>query len=201
MTTSKGPKDRQPCVHRCHQARLLSAATLLAALLLALPAQTQPLPAEQFIAATHSLDSTTLRALSDTVDAAPLALARELRTGLGGHKAWQRYAAAMLDNGQAEALGRQWAALFVEPRILAKGEEKDGSFWYPVARDAGFLTGGIAAALNDRQQQLPAFALGAQRHAPAAQQSLFEWLAQAAKGLPRPARTAFNQAMRAAAVL
>lgn len=141
------------------------------------------------------LDTLALSVETDLPDAA-----NHLQTSLGGRKALQRYASAMLTYGQAERLGRQWAALIADTNRLGKAENKDGSVWYPHAIDAGFFAGGIAAALSQSPQAILTFSSGADLTPPASGQSIEEWFAQALPPVSKPARSAFDQALRAGSV-
>lgn len=156
--------------------------------------------AESFITAAARIDATSLPALAVAVDADPAGVANQLQSGLGGRRALQAYAAAMLENGQADRLGRQWAALTADPAALSAAEQKDGGVWHPGAEDAGFFTGGIAAALSQNPKALPDFAQGAGVAPPAPGQDVSEWLLARIDALPRPARAAFDQALHAGAV-
>lgn len=155
---------------------------------------------ESFIAAAARIDADALPALAAAVDADPSGVANQLQSGLGGRRALQAYAAAMLEDGQATHLGRQWAALTADVPALSASEQKDGGVWHPRAEDAGFFTGGIAAALSQNPKALPDFAQGAGVAPPAPGQDVSEWLSARIDALPRPARTAFDQALHAGAV-
>ncbi|HCQ53509.1 MAG: hypothetical protein HYU61_08270 [Brevundimonas diminuta] len=156
--------------------------------------------AESFIAAAASIDATSLPALAAAVDADPSGVANQLQSGLGGRRALQAYAAAMLENGEGGRLGRQWATLTADVPALSASEQKDGGVWHPRAEDAGFFTGGIAAALSQNPKALPDFAQGAGVAPPAPGQDVAEWLSARVDALPRPARAAFDQALHAGAV-
>ena len=155
---------------------------------------------EGFIAAAARIDAESLSALAAAVDADPAGVANQLQSGLGGRRALQAYAAAMLENGEAAHLGRQWAALTADVPALSASEQKDGGVWHPRAEDAGFFTGGVAAALSQNPKALPDFAQGAGVAPPAPGEDIAEWLSQRVRALPRPARDAFDQALRAGAV-
>lgn len=155
---------------------------------------------EGFIAAAARIDAESLSALAAAVDADPAGVANQLQSGLGGRRALQAYAAAMLDNGEAARLGRQWATLTADVPALSASEQKDGGVWRPRAEEAGFFTGGVAAALSQNPKALPDFAQGAGVAPPAPGQDVAEWLSQRVRALPRPARDAFDQALRAGAV-
>nr|WP_313430084.1 hypothetical protein [Brevundimonas diminuta] len=155
---------------------------------------------ESFIAAAARIDAESLAALAAAVDADPADVANQLQSGLGGRRALQAYAAAMLENGEAAHLGRQWAALTADVPALSAYEQKDGGVWRPRAEDAGFFTGGVAAALSQNPKALPDFAQGAGVAPPAPGEDIAEWLSQRVRALPRPARDAFDQALRAGAV-
>lgn len=155
---------------------------------------------EGFIAAAARIDAESLPALAAAVDADPSGVANQLQSSLGGRRALQAYAAAMLDNGEGERLGRQWAALTADVPALSASEQKDGGVWRPRAEDAGFFTGGIVAALSQNPKALPDFAQGAGVAPPAPGQDVAEWLSQRVRALPRPARAAFEQALHAGAV-
>ncbi|MBD3818803.1 MAG: hypothetical protein IE912_07875 [Brevundimonas diminuta] len=155
---------------------------------------------ESFIAAAARIDAESLSALATAVDADPAGVANQLQSGLGGRRALQAYAAAMLENGEAAHLGRQWAALTADVPALSASEQKDGGVWRPRAEEAGFFTGGVAAALSQNPKALPDFAQGAGVAPPAPGEDVAEWLSQRVRALPRPARDAFDQALRAGAV-
>jgi hypothetical protein len=159
-----------------------------------------PIAPETFTAAATQIDAAKLSALALAVEADPRGVANRLQGDVGGRGALQRYAAAMLQQGQAQRLGRQWAVLVADKAVLAAPETKDGSVWFPRAKDAGFFTGGIAAALSRHSGAVSAFARGAGLPEPAKVQSIPEWLSQPAALLPRPARSAFDRAQRAGAV-
>lgn len=156
--------------------------------------------AESFIAAAARIDATSLPALAAAVDADPSGVANQLQSSLGGRRALQAYAAAMLENGEGERLGRQWAALTADVPALSASEQKDGGVWHPRAEDAGFFTGGIAAALSHNPRTLPDFAQGAGVAPPAPGQDVSGWLSARIDAMPRPARAAFDQALHAGAV-
>lgn len=156
--------------------------------------------AESFITTAARIDATSLPALAVAVDADPAGVANQLQSGLGGRRALQAYAAAMLEDGQAAHLGRQWAALTADVPALSAAEQKDGGVWHPRAEDAGFFTGGIAAALSQNPKALPDFSQGAGVAPPAPGQDVSEWLSARIDALPRPARAAFDQALHAGAV-
>lgn len=155
---------------------------------------------ESFITAAARIDATSLPALAVAVDADPAGVANQLQSSLGGRRALQAYAAAMLEDGQAAHLARQWAALTADVPALSAAEQKDGGVWHPRAEDAGFFTGGIAAALSQNPKALPDFAQGAGVAPPAPGQDVSEWLSARIDALPRPARAAFDQALHAGAV-
>lgn len=155
---------------------------------------------ESFIAAAARIDAESLSALAAAVDADPAGVANQLQSGLGGRRALQAYAAAMLENGEAAHLGRQWAALTADVPALSASEQKDGGVWRPRAEEAGFFTGGVAAALSQNPKALPDFAQGAGVAPPTPGEDIAEWLSQRVRALPRPARDAFDQALRAGAV-
>ncbi len=155
---------------------------------------------EGFIAAAARIDAESLAALAAAVDADPADVANQLQSGLGGRRALQAYAAAMLENGEAARLGRQWATLTADVPALSASEQKDGGVWGPRAEDAGFFTGGVAAALSQNPKAVPDFAQGAGVAPPAPGQDVAEWLSARVDALPRPARAAFDQALHAGAV-
>ncbi len=155
---------------------------------------------ESFIAAAARIDAESLSALAAAVDADPAGVANQLQSGLGGRRALQAYAAAMLENGEAARLGRQWATLTADVPALSASEQKDGGVWRPRAEDAGFFTGGVAAALSQNPKALPDFAQGAGVAPPAPGQDVAEWLSARVDALPRSARAAFDQALHAGAV-
>lgn len=155
---------------------------------------------ESFIVAAARIDADSLSTLAAAVDADPAGVANQLQSGLGGRRALQAYAAAMLENGEGERLGRQWAALTADVPALSASEQKDGGVWHPRAEDAGFFTGGVAAALSHNPKALPDFAQGAGVAPPAPGQDVAEWLSARVDALPRPARAAFDQALHAGAV-
>lgn len=155
---------------------------------------------EGFIAAAARIDAESLPPLAAAVDADPAGVANQLQSGLGGRRALQAYAAAMLENGEGGRLGRQWATLTADVPALSASEQKDGGVWRPRAEDAGFFTGGIAAALSQNSKALSDFAQGAGVAPPAPGQDVVEWLSQPVRALPRPARAAFDQALHAGAV-
>lgn len=159
-----------------------------------------PIAPESFIAAAAQIDAAKLSALALAVEADPRGVANRLQGDVGGRRALQRYAAAMLQQGQAQRLGRQWAVLVADKAVLAAPENKDGGVWFPRAKDAGFFTGGVAAALTLRPDDVQAFARGAGLPEPTKVQDIPEWLSQPGALLPRPARSAFDQARRAGAV-
>lgn len=158
-----------------------------------------PVSPDGFIAAAAEIDAGGLEALAATADQDPAAVADRLEGDIGGRTALRRYAAAMLDAGQAERLGRQWARLVQDRDALATAERQDGGVWHPHAEDAGFFTGGVAMVLDRNPKAVTDFAKGAALPPPAAGQDASDWLAQTARDLPRPARAAFDQAFRAAA--
>src|SRR5690606_4241284 len=143
---------------------------------------------ESFIAAAARIDATSLPALAAAMDADPLGVANQLQSSLGGRRALQAYAAATLANGDAAHLGQQRATLTADVPALSASEQKDGGARRPRAEDAGFFTGGIAAALPHRPRALPDFAQGAGVPRPAPAQDASEWLSARMDGMPRPAR-------------
>ncbi len=156
---------------------------------------------DSFIGATTDIDAVKLEKLAVAVEANLPETANHLQSNLGGRKALQQYASAMLAHGQAERLGRQWAELIANSAMLDKAEKKDGSVWFPHAKDAGFFAGGIAAALSQHPPQATGnFSTGAGLTAPVAGQDIAEWFSQSVSALSRPARAAFDQSLRAAAV-
>ncbi|MBX8782640.1 hypothetical protein HBA94_02560 [Ochrobactrum sp. GRS2] len=155
---------------------------------------------DSFIGATTDIDAAKLEKLAVAVEANLPETANHLQSNIGGRKALQQYASAMLSHGQAERLGKQWAGLIANSAMLDKAEKKDGSVWFPHAKDAGFFAGGIAAALSQHPQATGNFSTGAGLTAPIAGQDIAEWFSQSVSALSRPARAAFDQSLRAAAV-
>jgi len=95
-----------------------------------------------------------LEELAELVDTRPMAVADTLERDTGGHRAIVRYAAAMLDTGQADRLATQTVLVLRAGNpnarihdILGRPEEKDGGTWFPRAEEAGYFLGGIAAAV------------------------------------------------------
>ncbi len=158
----------------------------------------QPVSTEGFIAATTDIQPANLPALIAAFDGDPVGVADRLERDIGGRSALTRYATAMIQHGQAESLGRQLARIQNQGEPLAQPQDQDGAVWYPRAEDAGFVTGGIGAVLATHKDALPAFAKGAGRSPPAADADLQAWLSEPATTLPRPARSAFDDAFRAA---
>lgn len=153
-----------------------------------------------FIEAAGEIDAAKLDALALMVETDPRGVANELQSSLGGRKALQRYASAMLAHNQASRLGRQWASLLADRAELARSENKDGGIWFPQAEDAGFFTGGVAVALKRYPGAIPSFSAGAGMDEPAPDQEVQEWLMRATTLLPRGARSSFIQALQAGAV-
>lgn len=181
---------------------VLSRPVVLVAFLLAMPgpATAGGIGPETFIAATADIEARGIEPLAQAMDADPGGIAAMLESGMGGRKALQRYAAAMLQAGEEERLGAQWAAVAGDAKALAKTENRDGGVWYPRAEDAGFFSGGVLAALEQRPAAVPAFSAGAAIAAPAPGQDLAEWLGRQVALPGGPARSALERAMRAAAV-
>lgn len=152
-----------------------------------------------FIGASSQLDAANLEALAETVEADPFAVADELEAGLGGPQALQRYAHALIASGQAKRLGAQWAKLVADPEGLAQGREQDGSIWYPLAEDVGFVTGGLATVLQQDPAHVAAFAQGTGLPDHVRGQDVLEWMTIAVQDLSGPVRQAFDQAARAGA--
>lgn len=163
------------------------------------PSPSTPVSTDDFIGATADLDRSHLPPLIAAFDADPVGVVDRLERDIGGKSALYRYATAMIEQGQAEHLGRQLAMIQNQGEALAQPEDKDGSTWYPHAEDAGFLTGGVGAALASRPDALADFARGAGRPAPTPGEDLQVWLSTPVAALPRPARAAFDNALRAAA--
>lgn len=159
-----------------------------------------PVEPDGFIAAVDDIDAGRLEALATAADRDVGAVADRLEGDTGGRLALRRYAAAMVDAGQSERLGRQWLTLTRDRDALAKAEHQDGGVWHPRAEDAGFFTGGVAVVLTRNPEAAAAFAKGAALSPPDTGQDASDWLLQTARDLPRPARTAFDQTFRAAAV-
>lgn len=153
-----------------------------------------------FIAAVDDIDAGRLEALATAADRDVIVVADHLEGDTGGRLALRRYAAAMVDAGQSERLGRQWLTLTRDRDAVAKAEQQDGGVWHPRAEKAGFFTGGIAVVLTRNPKAATDFAKGAALSPPDAGQDASAWLLQTARDLPRPARSAFDQAFRAAAV-
>ena len=153
---------------------------------------------DTFIAATAEIDEDRLAALANAFDADPVGVVDRLERDAGGRSALRRYLAAMLNHDDAARLGRQSAMVLSDAESLARPETQDGGVWYPRAEDAGFFTGGVAAALASKPAQIGDFARGAGRPAPSVE-DLETWLSAPVSGLPRPARAAFDDAFRAAA--
>lgn len=163
------------------------------------PAASAPIATAGFIDATADIDRSNLTSLAAAFDADPVGVVDRLERDVGGRSALRRYAAAMIEQDQAERLGRQLAVVLSQDEVLARPEDQDGGVWYPHAEDAGFFTGGIGAVLTSHPDALVAFARGAGRPAPGAGEDLQTWLSAPVAGLPRPARAAFDSALRAAA--
>lgn len=163
------------------------------------PTTADPVATPDFIGATTDIDRSSLTALAAAFDADPVGVVDRLERDVGGRSALRRYAAAMVEQGQAEHLGRQLALVQNQKDALARPENQDGGVWYPRAEDAGFFTGGIGAVLTAHPDALAAFAQGSGRAAPAAGEDLQAWLSAPVADLPRPARAAFDSALRAAA--
>lgn len=199
LTARSQPDEKGRLLPALQRLALFAALTLPAAFQ-GFQAVAAPIAPETFIAAATEIDATKLSTLALAVEADPRGVANRLQGDVGGRGALQRYASAMLQQGQAERLGRQWAGLFADNAALAAAESKDGGVWYPRAEDAGFFTGGIIAALSRHYDAVPAFARGAGLPEPTKVQDLTEWLSQSVAPLPRPARSAFDRARRAGAV-
>lgn len=162
-------------------------------------AQPVTITSDGFIAATGDIDPARLAALAKAFEADPAGIVDRLERDSGGRAALRRYAAAMLEQGQAARLGRQTALALSDVASLAEPERQDGGVWYPRAEDAGFFLGGVGAALAARPTDIDDFARGVGRPAPASSDDLEAWLAAPASTVPRPARAAFDNAFRAAA--
>ena len=96
-----------------------------------------------------------LEELAVLVDTQPMAVANTLERDSGGRGAILRYAAAMLDTGQADRLATQTVLVLRAGNpnarihdILGQGEEKDGGTWFPRAEEAGYFLGGVAVAVS-----------------------------------------------------
>lgn len=161
-------------------------------------AQPVAVTSDSFIAATAEIDEHRLAALADAFDADHLGVVDRLERDAGGRSALRRYIAAMLDQDEVARLGRQSAMVLSDAESLARPETQDGGVWYPRAEDAGFFTGGVAAALASKPATIGDFARGAGRPAPSVE-DLETWLSAPVSALPRPARAAFDDAFRAAA--
>lgn len=162
------------------------------------PSPATPVPTDEFIAASADIDRSSLPALIAAFDADPVGVIDRLERDIGGQSALRRYATAMVEQGQAESLGRQLTIILTRDD-LARPENKDGAVWYPHAEDAGFFAGGVGAVLASHPNALAAVAKGTGRSAPAARDDLQAWLSAPVADLPRPARSAFDDAFRAAA--
>lgn len=163
------------------------------------PSPATPVPTDGFIAASADIDRSSLPALIAAFDADPVGVIDRLERDIGGQSALRRYATAMVEEGQAESLGRQLTLILNRGDDLARPESQDGAVWYPRAEDAGFFAGGVGAVLASHPNALAAFAKGTGRSAPAARDDLQAWLSAPVADLPRPARSAFDDAFRAAA--
>ncbi|MFN3877293.1 MAG: hypothetical protein ACK4MH_02820 [Brevundimonas sp.] len=163
------------------------------------PSPATPVATDEFIAASADIDRSSLPALIAAFDADPVGVIDRLERDIGGQSALRRYATAMVEQGQAENLGRQLTLILNRGDDLARPDNQDGAVWYPHAEDAGFFAGGVGAVLSSHPDALAAFSRGTGRSAPAASDDLQAWLSAAVADLPRPARSAFDDAFRAAA--
>lgn len=101
------------------------------------PAIATEIPSSTFIDAATEIDATKRKVLARAVEADPAAIAGHLQSRMGGGKALQRYAVALLAQDQAERLGRQWAILVADRGAWATAEDKDGRCLVSRAKDAG----------------------------------------------------------------
>ena len=163
------------------------------------PSSATPVATDEFIAASADIDRSSLPALIAAFDADPVGVIDRLERDTGGQSALRRYATAMVEEGQAENLGRQLTLILNRGDDLTRPESQDGAVWYPNAEDAGFFAGGVGAVLASHPNALAAFSRGTGRSAPAARDDLQAWLSAPVADLPRPARSAFDDAFRAAA--
>lgn len=181
---------------------VLGRPVVLSAMLLAMvgPVMASEIGPETFIAATADIKARGIEPLAQAVDANPRGIAALLESEIGGRKALQLYATAILEAGEEKRLGAQWAVVARDEKALAKAENKDGGVWYPLAEDAGFFSGGILAVLEQRAEAIPAFSAGAGIEEPSPGQDLMEWLEQQVALPGGPARNILKRAMRAGAV-
>lgn len=175
---------------------------VLGAILLVMPVPSTAggIGPETFIAATADIEVRGIGPLARAVDADPFGIAVLLQNETGGRKALHRYAAVMLETGEGQRLGAQWAVIVGDAKAMGRSEQKDGGVWYPVAEDAGFFTGGILAALEQRAEAVPAFSTGAGIVEPTPDQDVLEWLVRQIALPDGPARDALRRAARAGAV-
>jgi hypothetical protein len=100
------------------------------------------------------IDAGERAALIAALDSAMTARPAELVASLEAYRrtlAVRRYAEAMIAGGRGESLGRQLALVLrggdaaASPvEVLGRRENKDGSFWFPAAENAGFFAGAVA---------------------------------------------------------
>lgn len=135
-------------------------------LLFAIPAKAQSLDATwtDFIAAPDRFDTLSEEArhrrldqLSAALSADPVAISDEMERSIGGGRALQAFAAAMVAEDRAAALVDGLAAVLHGgdaghsiADAMNRPQQQDGSVWFPLAKQGGFVAGGIAAALDGR---------------------------------------------------
>lgn len=117
-----------------------------------------------FIASSERLDMLSEEArqgrldqLSAALAADPQAVGDELERSIGGGRALQSYAGAMIAEDRAAALVDGLAAVLRAGNAgrsvgdaMNTPQQQDGSTWFPLAEQGGFVAGGIAAVLDGK---------------------------------------------------
>ena len=166
--------------------------------------------------------------LNAALAADPISVGDALEAGIGGRAALRLYVHAMLAQGRDRDLAEQAARILHAGQLdrpfaqtLNTVEYQDGSSWFPLAEQAGFFLGGIAAVFDGQVHggsfTLPDLAdLGGDKaeqarmrlaerldiDPPAKREMAADWLLSAltrsSNGLSRPAAQWFDKGFRAA---
>lgn len=156
----------------------------------------------------------------------PASVSDALEAEIGGRAALRTYLYVMLQQGRHDDIAEQvrnvlHAGQLGRPfaDILNTAEHQDGSIWFPLAEQAGFFLGGVAAVLDgksdesassrgtsdwfgadDARQDLRFLAEKLDMHPPGGNETAADWLLNALtnsrSGLSRPAAQWFEKGFR-----
>ena len=144
--------------------------------------------------ATEALsEASALESAAAGFEADPVAITDALEREPGGRSACQRYAMAMIEAGLETRLADQLRLVLgggdADAEIieaLSQPEQQDGSVWFPLAEQAGFFAGCVAAAIAqapDREPAIAALTEGLEIEPPLADDGVDEWLARQIRSL------------------